>query len=191
MHLEPSTESENEHLSIPEIRAKLEKLTEADIHRLSLAGKQYAWQCSMDGSDLLNEAIARSLSGERKCPRDESFIALLVMTMRSIASDEKRKAKLIPIQEAIDEDPANDPLFSVVAKEQTPLESLETNNELDDLYKIFHNDEGVTMLLMGLHDGLNPEEICKLGNWDTKTYNTIRKRLRRGVMNNFPDGRQT
>lgn len=191
MHLNIANELEHEHLSTSEIRTKLENLTEPDILRLGATGERYAWQCPMDGNDLLNEAITRALSGERKCGRDTPFIAFLVMAMKSIAFDERRKVNLIPIEEPIDEDPAHDPLFSVASKEQTPLNAVETESEVDALYKVFRNDENVTMLLMGLHDGLSPEEICKLENWSIKTYNTIRKRLRRGIMNNFPNGRQT
>lgn len=191
MHVQLATKPENEHLSLSEVRTELEKLSEADILRLGATGEQYAWRCSVDGSDLLSEAITKSLSGDRRCPRDISFIAFLVNTMKSIAFNERRKADLIPIQEPIDNDPANDTLFSVPDNKQGVLETVETINELDALYAIFKNDECVTMLLMGLQDGYEPDEICEMEGWDRKKYNSIRKKLRRGVNSNFSEGRQT
>ncbi len=191
MHVELATEPENEHLSISEIQSELRKLTDADLLRLGKIGKRYASRCHMDGSDLLNEAVTESLSGDRRCPRNVSLLAFLVQTMRSIAFNEKRKANQAARQEPVDNDPANDPILSFPDEGPTTLETVEARSELEAIFSIFEQDEDVKMLLMGLQDGYEPDEICGITGWDKKTYNTVRKRLRRGVDKNFPEGRQT
>lgn len=190
MHAEVATEQESEHLSKSEIRSELMSLTEADILRLGKIGEQYAWSCLMDADDLLSESIAVSLSGDRRCPRNVPLIVFLRQTMRSIAFNEKRKANLLYRQEPIDNDPENDPLLSFPDGKATILESVETYTELGALFALFEHDDDVNMLLMGLLDGYEPNEICGITGWDRKTYNTIRKRMRRGVDKHYPKGRQ-
>lgn len=191
MHVELATEPENEHLSISEIQSELRKLTDADLLRLGKIGERYARRCPMDADDLLNEAITESLTGDRRCPRNVVLTAFLAQTMRSIAFNEKRKAKQAPIQEPVDNDAANDPLLSLPNEGPTILETVEAKSELEALFALFDQDGDVKMLLMGLQDGCEPDEICGITGWDRKTYSTVRKRLRRGVDKHFPEGRQT
>jgi DNA-directed RNA polymerase specialized sigma24 family protein len=191
MSAELATEPDNDHLSTSEIHSELKKLSEADIMRIGKIGERYATRCLMDADDLLNEAITQSLSGDRRCPRNVVLTAFLAQTMRSIAFNEKRKAKQAPIQEPVDNDAANDQLLSLPDEGPTILEVVESRSELDALFALFEHDEDVEMLLMGLQDGYEPEEICGITGWGRKTYSTVRKRLRRGVDKHFPEGRQT
>jgi hypothetical protein len=44
---------------------------------------------------------------------------------------------------------------------------------------------------MAKYDGLTREEICEMGNWDLTKYNSIQKRLRRGLNQHISNGRGT
>ena len=191
MQVELITEPKDEHLSISELQSELSRLTNADLLRIGAIGGKYAWRCPMDADDLINEAIAASLSGNRKCPRNIPLPVFLSLTMRSIACNERRKANEVARQEPVDNDPANDPLLSFPDAGPTILETLEVRSELDAISSLFDQDEDVKVLLMGLEDGYEPNEICEITGWDRTTYTTVRKRLRRGVDRNFPEGRQT
>lgn len=191
MHVELAAEPENEHLSISEIQSELRKLTGTNLLRLGKIGGRYAKRCPMDADDLLNEAIIGSLSGVRRCPRNVGLTAFLAQTMRSIAFNEKRKARQAHLQEPVDNDAANDPLLSLPDEGPTILEIVEAKIELQALVALFDQDDDVKWLLMGLEDGCEPDEICEITGWDRKTYSTVRKRLRRGVDKHFPEGRQT
>lgn len=189
MHVELAAEPENKHLSISEIQSELRKLTGTNLLRLGKIGGRYAKRCPMDADDLLNEAITGSLSGVRRCPRNVGLTAFLAQTMRSIAFNEKRKAKQAHLQEPVDNDAANDPLLSLPDEGPTILEIVEAKSELEAIVALFDQDDDVKLLLMGLEDGCEPDEICGIFGWDRKTYSTIRKRLRRGVDKHFPEGR--
>lgn len=191
MQVELITEPKDEHLSITELRSELTRLTNADLLRIGAIGVKYARRCPMDADDLLNEAIAVSLSGIRKCPRNIPLPVFLDQTMRSIASNERRKSNQANRQEPLDNDPANDPLLSFPDAGPTILETLEGKSELEAITTLFDHDDDVKMLLMGLADGYERNDICEITGWDRTTYDTVRKRLRRGVDRKFPGGRQT
>jgi DNA-directed RNA polymerase specialized sigma24 family protein len=109
--------------------------------------------------------------------------------MKSIAYNERRKAnrKFSPI----DDDPENDPISNIVDENIHIENEISDKQELNDIYKLFENDGDVTLLLMAKYDGLNPDEICEMENWDRKKYNSVLKRLRRGLNQRFPNGRET
>ena len=39
-------------------------------------------------------------------------------------------------------------------------------------------------------DGLSPDEVCDMG-WGRTKYNSVQKRLRRGLNQRFPNGRES
>jgi RNA polymerase sigma-70 factor (ECF subfamily) len=186
MHAELITDQEDAYLTILEIETLIKVLTAADIFRLSNIAKQYKY-CLMDADELLNEAIVITASGKRKFRRTVPLVAFLAETMWSIASNEKRKLdrKVAPIND----DPANDPILNLPDKTVSVENEAAANQELEHIYELFKDDDDVTMLLMGIYDGLNPDEICKTANWSRTTYNSVRKKLRRGLNNHFPLGR--
>ncbi len=191
MAVEFATESEDEHLSPLEIRIALHELSDADILRLGKIASQYANGCQLETDELLNEAIAASLSGNRQCPRTVPLIIFLRQAMRSIASNQRRKIRTEHRAEPMDNDPANDPVLSVSDGKPSPADRAVAEQEVQTIFALFDHDEDVTMLLMGIYDSYNPDEICETAGWDRKTYDTVRKRLRRGLNKHFPEGRQS
>jgi DNA-directed RNA polymerase specialized sigma24 family protein len=189
MPVELHTETEDEYLTIPEFECLIQNLSEAEILKLGQIAKKYTTRCLMDANELLNEAIIVTASGKRKFPRKVQLLAFFAGTMKSIASNEKRKLhkKISPI----DDDPANDPILNEADKNIHIENEAIANQELTLIYDIFKNDDDVTMLLMAKCDGLSPDEICETEGWDRTKYNAIQKRLRRALNKRFPNGRET
>lgn len=78
---------ESHHLSLEEVGRLLSRQRQADLLRLAaLAGTWVRGIPRRDAADLLNEALARVLSGKRPWPADVSLHAFLSQVMRSIAS---------------------------------------------------------------------------------------------------------
>jgi DNA-directed RNA polymerase specialized sigma24 family protein len=76
-----------EHLSLDEVGRLLSRQRQADLLRLAALAETWARGIPRrDASDLLNEALARILSGDRPWPADISLHAFLSQVMRSIAS---------------------------------------------------------------------------------------------------------
>jgi hypothetical protein len=79
--------NEVEHLSLEEVGRLLSRQRQPDLLRLAALAKN--WVSGMprrDPADLLNEALARVLSGDRPWPADVGLHAFLSQVMRSIAS---------------------------------------------------------------------------------------------------------
>ena len=189
VELSTELESEDEYLTNLEIKSLIQGLSSANILRLGQIARKYVYRSLMDADEILSEAIVVTASGQRKVPRNVSLIAFLAETMRSIASNEVRKIrkKLTPI----DDDPENDPILNIADKNIHIEYEVAANQEIEHIYELFKNDEDVTFLLMAKYDGLSPDEICEMGNWDRTKYNSVQKRLRRGLNQRFPNGRET
>jgi len=100
---------------------------------------------------------------------------------------EKYAKKITPI----DDDPENDPILNIADKNIYIEYEVAANQEVEKIYELFKDDEDVTLLLMAKYDGLSPDEICEMGNWDRTKYNSVQKRLRRALNQRFPNGRET
>ncbi|MCI0562397.1 MAG: sigma-70 family RNA polymerase sigma factor [Nitrososphaera sp.] len=189
MHVKSVSEQEDAHLSSSEVRDALQALSDADNLRLGKIARRYALGCPMDADDLLSETTVAALDGNRKCPRDVPLIAFLAGGMKSIAYNEKRKVgnecRAVPI----DDNPDNDPVLLLPDGGLSPEEEAMAKSEANAVFELFKGDDDVTMLLMGLYDDYAPDEICGINHWDRITYNSIRKRLRRGLDKHFPAGR--
>jgi DNA-directed RNA polymerase specialized sigma24 family protein len=190
MHVDLATELEDEHLSPQEVNAAIQGLSDTDTLRLSEIARQCARRCSLEADELLNEAIVAALLGERKCPRNVLLIAFLAQTMRSITYNERRKARAECRAELMNDNPDNDPVLSLPDEGPSPADTAGAKREAEYIFFLFEDDGDVMMLLMGLYDGYDPDEICEINGWDRTTYNTVRKRLRRGLNKHFPEGRQ-
>jgi RNA polymerase sigma factor (sigma-70 family) len=181
MHVE-FVEEADEFWSPLDITNAIKNLSEVDICRLHSIAKQYSYHCSMDVDEILNEAIFRALSGKRKYPINVSLIAFISQTMRSIAFNERRKNEK---HESID-----DSTTSLQDKSVSPEEKATAYQELNAILELFKDDEDITSYLMGLYDGLTPDEICEIWGWDRTKYGSVQKRLRRSLNKHYPNGRE-
>lgn len=192
MHVELSKETEDEFFTISEIERLIKGLSNADILRLGGISKRYARNSILDADDILNESIVIIASGSRKFPRNIALLAFLAGTMRSIASNNRRKSnKFISTINDQDNENYNDFILNIPDK-NVNIESEESAcQELQYVYELFKDDEDVTCLLLGKCEGLKPDEVCSTWEWDRTKYDTVQKRLRRGLNQHFPNGRIT
>src|ERR1700730_4863159 len=78
--------SETEHLAPEELLEKLASLSADDKRRLRLIERRRRGGTDFRENELYSEAVCQAVVGERNCPKDESFVAFLAQSMRSIAS---------------------------------------------------------------------------------------------------------
>ena len=82
---------ETKHLAPEEVLEKLDSLSGEDKMRLRLIEQRRLGGTDFKEGELYQEAVCQAIVGERNCPRDESFVAFLAQSMRSIASHRRAR----------------------------------------------------------------------------------------------------
>jgi hypothetical protein len=94
---------ERTFLDPKEIDAALDALSREDRLRLHAAEAKYRRGTRFDPGKLFEEVCDRAKDGRRRCPKDVRFMAFLIMTMRSIASQDRtqhrKTLQLVPRHE--------------------------------------------------------------------------------------------
>lgn len=80
------SEPENRHLAPGEVVERLHSLSAGELKKLRLIEQRELVGADFSSGTLYQEAVSQALLGERHCPRDVTFGAFLVQSMRSIAS---------------------------------------------------------------------------------------------------------
>lgn len=176
-----------------EFRAALDALAPKDLIRLTKKGEYYAFGTGVEGNDLLNEAIARSLSGEgRSCPADVQITVYLSSAMRSIADAERNKFKReAPAGGGHDEDSkigAHPDARSSPA--DTAIARIELEGVLRRLQEVLAHDLQAQAVLIGDMEGWSAEEIRHVESMDDNAYVAARRRVRRIIEREFGGVRQ-
>ncbi len=197
-----------------EIRSAIESLTDDELLRLEKAGRACIPGSDFQAADeAMNEAVARAIDGcgkkaGRRWPIDRvDFVAFLIMTMKGLASDSREselmtkvdhfdaaedgasgswtldrlgprtpgvEQQLIDAEEDIEED-------ARVAKRQATASA-----DADKIEKLFAGDQDVAWLVMCLREEKAPSKARTAAGFTLTQYETIRKRMRRGVEQLFP-----
>jgi DNA-directed RNA polymerase specialized sigma24 family protein len=169
----------------PAARALALKLvTEADLLRLKVIARLHARGLPphVGWSDLLQEAFSRVLEGSRQQPNHVPLVPFLAGVMRSIKSEHwrraRREATQLPklwaqMEAACPEggeasDPTPDPERRLIAMQ-----------ELAQIDQLFADDARALQVILGLADGLSPEEVCARYGMSMTDYDSTRKRIRR------------
>jgi hypothetical protein len=197
-----------------DVRQAIQSLTQADKLRLRkaaatcLAGSDYA-----SPDDLINEAIRRTMDAAeglrgRKWPLNVPFVAYMVNTMKGLASDSKGSAKrrdTVSMQaltpEGADPDETLGALLRADHRQADIATALIDRQEAEDLAdaeerdlaaldECFANDEQVQYVIMGIKDGMKPDEVCAISEMTQTQYETARRRYRRGLEKLFPGRRK-
>jgi len=176
-------------LALAEVRQEIERILRnpADVARLrKLAAPIARGARLLDTNDLLQEVVTQLLSGERKWPRGVDAVPLLVMNMRSVASNSRKKrdyrlaADLVPPGEDDQSaDYALDRLGPQSTNLVTPERELEGVSEIHAVQALVLGDENLELLIEAMADGLKGQAAMEALGWDTKTYDATRKRLHR------------
>ncbi len=193
----PRSSDESDAFSVADLKSAIESFDAADSLRLGKAGRYLGWKCQTDGDELLSEAIMRALNGDRRCPKDVSVVRFLVGVMKSLTSEfiEKRNTDPLTQQSSnslhaplgslachLDERPNPEEALEVVRQEEA-MEAL-----VHDIEALFVGDDEALRVLRGQMNELSPEEVRRQGLMDQSTYNTARRRIRRRIDKEFPNG---
>ena len=161
------------YLSREELEEAVKGLSDVDILRLTKIARLYTGNHDMEAGELLNEAVLRTLLGERKaCPRNLPIVNFLAGVMRSIADTERNKKCNVVDVIGIDDCE----LYDVG---DNPDDRLFEEQLFKQVEKFFDDDEEILLLILYLQEGYSPSEIQKEADWSETKYNSIRKRMRR------------
>lgn len=177
-----------------EIAAAIRSLTAADLARLKMVARKYAFGRPIEPDDLLQEAYARALDS-RACPSHVDVVKFLAEAMRSIAHGEAEKVEhkvtLVPI-----------------AKTGGPYDANSIKDEADDaetrmiaaqraerciathaaVIALFDDDPTAQLVLEGIMEEMTTEEMRELTGLDKTGYDSKRKLIRRRIDKQYPEG---
>lgn len=139
----------------------------ADLLALKLAG----WE----GGDLRNVAIVKMLSGERPLPRDTNVTPYLVMVMKGVISNERKKAReWVPL----DDDMAGEqtPMPAEVLEQEEAERILRTN--VREALARHPNAQAVAIAML---DGLRGDPLRAYVGLDAVSFASARRALKRDL----------
>ena len=178
-----------------EIAAAIRLLTPADLARLKMVARKYAFGRPIEPDDLLQEAYLRALDS-RTCPAHVDVVKFLAEAMRSIAHGEAEKMEykrtFVPIAatgEQVDEacsvpDETGDPETQImVAQSAERCVAIHAS-----IVALFDDDMIAKMVLEGVMEDLPAEEVRELTGLDKTAYDSKRKLLRRRIDKQYPEG---
>jgi DNA-directed RNA polymerase specialized sigma24 family protein len=172
-----------EHFSTSEVARVFSRLGRADIVRLSYLSK--IWAKRVDASladDLLNEAIARALSGKRRWPTVIDLATFMAQSMRSIAH-EWRVKKMREVTMPADE---------VASLAAAALPTQEVNAGISRVRQkvavIFEDDPLALAIFLARLEDESPHATRIRLIIDATKYDTALRRMQRGLTQLFPEG---
>lgn len=184
-----------------QIEEQIECLTDADWMRLRKMAKANLWGTRLDDPyELINETFERLIAGGRTWNVGMEFIPWMRSAMKSVADGIRNRNSVkweTPIAElAGDSDPDTTPEF-FGSEDKTPLDLALTEEaralaeaELAKIEAHFKGNQNVELVLMGIEDGMKPDEVREIGGITMTQYETARKQLRRGLDKLFPARRE-
>jgi len=179
-----STEPPDSRLSLAEVEVEFRSFSGADWKRaLSLARFCAAGLSDWTAETLVAEALVKLQSGERVWKRGVPPLVTLKTVMRSIASNNRKKARNGPIDQhatidvgAGETDDASPP--GIQAQDtRTPEEIVDERSQLRHIETLVEGDEDAQMVLMAWADGLRGKEAAQELGFDMNRYEAARKRL--------------
>lgn len=181
-----SPNDDPDRLAPSEVDAALRQLWEnpADFVRAkSLARARAAGLIDYSAEDLLQEAMVKLLSGDRRWPRGVHPLVVLTTAMHGIASNIRKRTNTGAINRHVAVEAAEGELEDsqeVVAVEQvTPVEVANATSELAEIQRLVAGDEDVELVVLAWADGLRGKEAADELGFDMKRYEAARKRLMR------------
>ncbi len=124
-------------------------------------------------------------------------MVFLVGVIRSVTSEINKSKERDPLYMAMTESSSltQDLLAGIPSDEGSPEEALVVKENQDHaertvarVEEVFANDDEAQLILMGTMDELTPKEIREIGGMDTTTYASARRRMKRKLSKEFPDG---
>lgn len=192
--LRSDVDQDRDVLDLEEIRQAIDGLTTVELVRLRKAGRIYAVGLACDVDDLIGEAVAAAIAGNRRCRRDMMIVPFLVGAMRSIASKTRVSAKRAGEVISLDATGTDGrPMVAPPISHEPDVETLWLREEdrklrIEALEELFADDEDALLMIWADLEETPKEEIKMQHDIDDKAYATIRRRIRRKIERRFPDG---
>jgi DNA-directed RNA polymerase specialized sigma24 family protein len=181
---------ETGYLAPEEVPEQLDSLSPEDKRRLKLAELRRLSGTDFQEGLLYHEAVCQVLLGERRCPREVSFVAFLAQSMRSIASHRRRElARQVPITKV--DASGNLVDLPIAADQLDPEEALIERKAADvvtEIYKLLEGDEEAQLTIVAIALGKKSKELRDELRIDQARLDYIMKRIRRAVGKKYPKG---
>jgi len=180
-----SEKPDDRYLAPHEVKAALEGLSKADHARLQKAAAALTLMTRIEPQDVLQEAFARTLSGERQCPRNLPIVSLLIGVMRSIRSDWVKAAARRRTDISVESEGQNE-VIAIADPDNDPETALSVKQMRDRLVALFEDDiEAQTIIEADLEGGPNGEELRELVGLSSTAFNSKRRLIRRRIEKAF------
>jgi DNA-directed RNA polymerase specialized sigma24 family protein len=168
-----------------DVASAIDALSDIDLVRLKALAR--LWSRDLPGglswTDILHEAIARTLDGSRPWPPGVPILGFLSGVMRSICNDHWRRARLEQrlFVSRDNEDQRSGP-GGDADEVPDPERILVAAQTLANIYRLFEGDPLALKIIAGMADGLAAREICKIHEMSELDYDTTRRRMRRTLL---------
>jgi hypothetical protein len=172
-------ESETHHTP-DEVRDQLDSVSAADWVRLAASAHFLAQGAGLDSDDLLQVALERTLSGQRKWPVGVPLKKFISNVMKSIVSSARKGFRNDPLDGADDLDSGVD-----AEAPDSPEEMLRCGQVLEQVMQVFAGDQEALDILEGRGLGLDGEALRELVAQDKTAFDTACKRIRRRYLTHF------
>jgi DNA-directed RNA polymerase specialized sigma24 family protein len=167
-----------------EFREAVRRLSDTNWERLRRIAMALAVGRTLEGEDLMQEAMARVLDGGRPWPRNVEILPFLAGVMRSVAHGERAKIKRSSVRQPISlyspaGDLAIDPVSTSASPEEAVAEDEEWSRVRQGITVMFGDDYDAQVLLEGIMEGLEGEDLRGLTGLDLKGFASKRRLIQR------------
>lgn len=181
-----SEASSGEFATEDEVKGAISALSPVKLRRLSRvaalrARALSAYRLGVDGNDLLQEGIRRTLDGRRRWKRGVGFDVHLYRTMESICSHAPGSAPPDSIVGVAAEHPSSPHAAELLSGVGDGARTLSAKEQLDAIRSNFANDEQIQLLIDALGEEMTGPEIQDLLGITATQFETLMTRLRRGL----------
>jgi hypothetical protein len=180
--------SETEHFATGQVLEKLDSMSADDKRRLRLIERRRRGGTDFGENELYSEAVCQAIVGERKCPGDESFVAFLAQSMRSIASHRREAlARTESLTEngrgAVERQVASDGLDPEAA-----LIEKQSEDTITVIYEALEGDEEAQLAVIAIAGPNKGKALRDEIGVDQAGYDYIMKRIRKTLGRKLPNG---
>lgn len=180
-------DADTQYLEPQDFGRRLRAIAHSELMRIYKKARLRVWKTGMEPADLVHEAIARTLAGERSCRADDEVIKHLDGVMRSIAETEREKRDR-EIHEAPMDSESTDTPAVVAASAQTGDLTARHAHVAESLKRVedaFAGDPQAEAVVVGLANQWSPAEMQEVGQMDETQYQSARRRVRRTLERRF------
>lgn len=172
----------------PDIRSAIADLTDADHLRLVSYASAFAMSSRLEADEIYNAAIISALDGSSVWPPDVGLVPFLKMSMRSIASNEAKKANRAPLFPLGGDENGLGDLIETSASvsdegvgetERLVCSAMDTKALLERVFALFDDDLDAQLVLMARVEDKDAADIKSEMQMNDTRYASIMKKIKR------------